>query len=197
MPVHSNLIKCTLRSLPYFEMSTWTTGMLFEENHYGIWWNKNHDTQRTIEEIMPVWCAFTLDIVLLWVQWCCLMNNHKILASHKNKQLFSSCILAWLGVCWQRLGLLGALSQALCGAVLGLAQVWALFNLFIVFTLELWLRAQQLPGEALLGQLQKSKWETHSPLNQKSRLRKVIILLVKARHTMVRNQENILLHFCF
>lgn len=105
--------------------------------------------------------------------------------------------MAWLGVCWQRLGLPGALSQALCGAVLGLAQVWALFNLFTVFTLELWLRAQQLPGEALLGQLQKSKWETHSPLNQKSRLRKVIILLVKARHTMVRNQENILLHFCF
>lgn len=102
-----------------------------------------------------------------------------------------------MGVSSQRLGLLGVLSQAVCRAVLGLAEVWALFSPFTVFTLELWLRAQQLPGEALLWQWQKSKWKTHSPLNAQSRCRKVIILLVNARYTMVRNHENIFLHSCF
>lgn len=98
------------------------------------------------------------------VQWCCLMNNHKILASHKNKQLFSSCILAWLGVCWQRLRPLGLCPRLYVGLFLVLLK-FGLCSESIPYLLWAWLRAQQLPGEALLGQLQKSKWETHSPLN--------------------------------
>ena len=36
-----------------------------------------------------------------------LTNNHKLLASHENKWLSSSCVLAWPEACWSRLGLVG------------------------------------------------------------------------------------------
>lgn len=54
--------------------------------------------------------------------------------------------MVWLEVRWSRLGLLGFLFYAMDGAGLGPHEVGAPH----VFLLELRLRVQQLPGEALL-----------------------------------------------
>lgn len=93
----------------------------------------------------------------------------------------------WLG--WRfaapRLGLLGALFRVVCVAGLCLPEVWAV----CVHS------GAQTKGTAVTwGSFSITTSGKHTVL-LRSRLRNVIILLVKARYMMVRNQEIIFCHF--